>query len=224
MAANNAREEILIATTSAAQPQNARMAPARAGARRAARAHRGVRHLQPRRYRHRRRHDRVPARAAAEVGLPEVPHPHDGRAERPAVRSMHEAVTRRFPALCGRRPGLARCRICCSSTAAPSTRRSHRRCSTAGLQVPVFGMVRTTATARARSSRPAGMRSALPPTPRCLPSLAPFQEETHRFSIDYQRRLRREASRPSSIRSPAWAAQRAAQGLPQRQGHPRGFV
>ena len=130
MAAKNAREEILIATTKAQ-----RSLKTLEWLQRALELDAPPERIEafdisnPRRYRHRRRYDRVPARAAAQVGLPEVPHPHDGRAERLRIhaRGGHAPLS----ALCGRRPrAFARCRIYCSSTAAPSMHLSRRRCST----------------------------------------------------------------------------------------------
>ena len=71
------------------------------------------------------------------------------------------------------------------------------------------------------------MRSALPPTPRCLPSSARIQEETHRFSIDYQRRLRRESLSSELDQIPGVGEKRRnalLKAFRSIKGHPRGFV
>ena len=164
---------------------------------------------QPWRHRHRRRYDRVPARAAAQVGLPEVPHPTtDGQND---YGSMHEAVTRRFQHYVDGDPGFCPLPdLLLIDGGAEHASVAQAVLDGFGLQVPVFGMVRMTATAPARSSRPAGMRSASPPTPRCLaPSSVPSRRRRTVFPLTINAGCGvRVSSELDQI--PAWARRRNA--------------
>ena len=88
--------------------------------------------------------------------------------------AMHEALTRRFQHYVDGDPGFCPLPdlLLIDGGAEHATRCAGgaRRLRLCPCRCSAWS--RTTATARARSSRPAGMRSALPPTPRSLPSSA----------------------------------------------------
>ncbi len=62
-----------------------------------------------------------------------------------------------------------------------------------GLQVPVFGMVKDDRHRTRALITPGGHEIGIAANPAVFAFIGTIQEETHRFSIDYQRRLRRES-------------------------------
>ena len=62
-----------------------------------------------------------------------------------------------------------------------------------GLTVPVFGMVKDDRHRTRALITPGGHEIGISANPAVFAFIGTIQEETHRFSIDYQRRLRRES-------------------------------
>ena len=62
-----------------------------------------------------------------------------------------------------------------------------------GLSVPVFGMVKDDRHRTRALITPGGHEIGIAANPAVFSFIGTIQEETHRFSIDYQRRLRRES-------------------------------
>ena len=108
--------------------------------------------------------------------------------------SMHEAVTRRFQHYVDGDPGF--CPLPDLLLIDGGT--EHASVAQAvldgfGLQVPVFGMVKDDRHRTRALITPGGHEIGIAANPAVFAFIGTIQEETHRFSIDYQRRLRRES-------------------------------
>lgn len=107
---------------------------------------------------------------------------------------MHEAVTRRFQHYVDGDPGF--CPLPDLLLIDGGT--EHASVAQAvldgfGLQVPVFGMVKDDRHRTRALITPGGHEIGIAANPAVFAFIGTIQEETHRFSIDYQRRLRRES-------------------------------
>ena len=66
-------------------------------------------------------------------------------------------------------------------------------CAAFGLHIPIFGMVKDDRHRTRALITPGGHEIGISANPAVFAFIGTIQEETHRFSIDYQRRLRRES-------------------------------
>ena len=66
-------------------------------------------------------------------------------------------------------------------------------CAAFGLHIPIFGMVKDDRHRTRALITPGGHEIGIAANPAVFSFIGTIQEETHRFSIDYQRRLRRES-------------------------------
>ena len=214
MAANNAREEIL------ARDDRRRSAASKRsnGSRRALELDAPPERIEAfdisntRRYRHRRRHDRVPCtggRASRTTGS-SASAATDGQND---YGSMHEVAHAPLSALCGRRPGL----LPAAGPAAHRRRRGARGGRTGGARrasgcsVPVFGMVKDDRHRTRALITPGGHEIGIAANPAVFAFVGTHSGGDaplfHRLSAPA---AAREPARPSSIRSPAWARSGAA--------------
>ena len=108
--------------------------------------------------------------------------------------SMHEAVTRRFQHYVDGDPGFCPLPdLLLIDGGAEHASVAQAVLDGFGLQVPVFGMVKDDRHRTRALITPGGHEIGIAANPAVFAFIGTIQEETHRFSIDYQRRLRRES-------------------------------
>ena len=108
--------------------------------------------------------------------------------------SMHEAVTRRFQHYVDGDPGFCPLPdLLLIDGGAEHASVAQAVLNGFGLQVPVFGMVKDDRHRTRALITPGGHEIGIAANPAVFAFIGTIQEETHRFSIDYQRRLRRES-------------------------------
>lgn len=108
--------------------------------------------------------------------------------------SMHEAVTRRFQHYVDGDPGFCPLPdLLLIDGGAEHASVAQAVLDGFGLTVPVFGMVKDDRHRTRALITPGGHEIGIAANPAVFAFIGTVQEETHRFSIDYQRRLRRES-------------------------------
>ena len=108
--------------------------------------------------------------------------------------SMHEALTRRFQHYVDGDPGFCPLPdLLLIDGGAEHASVAQAVLNGFGLQVPVFGMVKDDRHRTRALITPGGHEIGISANPAVFAFIGTIQEETHRFSIDYQRRLRRES-------------------------------
>ena len=108
--------------------------------------------------------------------------------------AMHEAVTRRFQHYVDGDPGFCPLPdLLLIDGGAEHATVAQTVLDGFGLTVPVFGMVKDDRHRTRALITPGGHEIGISANPAVFAFIGTIQEETHRFSIDYQRRLRRES-------------------------------
>ena len=108
--------------------------------------------------------------------------------------AMHEALTRRFQHYLDGDPGFCPLPdLLLIDGGAEHAAVAQAVLDGFGLSVPVFGMVKDDRHRTRALITPGGHEIGIAANPAVFSFIGTIQEETHRFSIDYQRRLRRES-------------------------------
>ena len=108
--------------------------------------------------------------------------------------AMHEALTRRFQHYLDGDPGFCLLPdLLLIDGGAEHAAVAQAVLDGFGLSVPVFGMVKDDRHRTRALITPGGHEIGIAANPAVFSFIGTIQEETHRFSIDYQRRLRRES-------------------------------